>query len=247
MQRILEACADCGTVKRVIVTSSTAAISNGVSGTDDKVYTEEDWTNPEEFNVSAYDKSKTFAEKTAWQFFEKNKKFELVVLNPVVVIGPLLVPRVSQSHEAVSVLLARKYPGIPNLGLPLVDVRDVAAAHIAAMTSEWANGKRIIIYGESLWSQEVAEILKEEFEPQGYSIPQMQFPNFFVWIAKWFFSTLEYVYPGLGKNFLFSNQRMTEELQIKPTPIKESVIDTAYSLIEMGIVEKKKGYQCRHS
>ena len=150
---VLNSCAELGTIKRVVLTSSVIAIWGDEK---DCVYTEADWAAEE--NAQAYPKSKTLAEKAAWDYVNKledDKKFELVVTNPSLVIGPLLsvVTSGSASIEFIQKLLTNNYPTLANISFNIVDVRDVAACHISAMEKAGAAGNRHIITGRTLWLQ----------------------------------------------------------------------------------------------
>ena len=153
---VLQVCADAGTVKRVILTSSVGAISCGTIGSPDKppdhVYTEADWS--PESGCSPYEKSKLKAEQAAWEFvkgLEEDKRFELVVMNPGYVQGPLL--SLASGEASMSLcqsILGSKFPGLPDLSFPLVDVRDVVTAHIAGMERPETAGNRYALVTDTL-------------------------------------------------------------------------------------------------
>eukprot|EP00118_Oscarella_pearsei_P022213 m.253656 g.253656 ORF g.253656 m.253656 type:complete len:273 (+) comp40373_c0_seq6:638-1456(+) len=174
--RVLQACANSGTIKRVIMEGSIAAVSNGMHGNagnpPDYVYSSEDWTSAETetSGFSAYCKSKLHAEKAAWDFVEKldeSKRFDFVVILPSVVFGPLIYPRACASHDLLLRILKKKFFSIPEITVPFVDVRDVARAHVAAMTNQQASGNRIILWSETVWLIDIAKTYAKEFEPQG--------------------------------------------------------------------------------
>ena len=245
---VLQACADAGTVKRVVLTSSIAAVSCGTTGNPtlppDYVYSETDWS--EEQFCTPYYKSKLLAEKAAWEFVKKldeDKRFELVVVNPGYVQGPLLSRATGQgSKEFTLMYFDGSMSAIANIFSPLVDVRDVVAAHIAALEKPEAAGNRYVLVADTLNMREVARIISEEFKPQGYKIPTVHFPKIAAWIAKFFSGEFEFVYSIWGKNVRYSREKMVGELEITPRSLKETIIDTCYSLIEMGEVEKTPGY-----
>ena len=241
---VLNACAESGTVKRVVITGAGLSVSNGFAGRENgHVFTESDWS--DEATLEGYAKSKLLAERAAWDFIDKiedGKKFELVVAIPVAVMGPLLTDTVSSSLAFLESFLTKKVPMLANIGVPIIDVRDVAAAHIAAMEIPEAAGKRYILYGKSLWMREMADIIRREFEPQGYSIPTAVAPKPLLWILKFFSSSVRQFYPGVNSMIIYSNERMRNELFIPPGDVRQAIIDGCYSLIEKGIVEKKPGY-----
>ena len=245
---VLQACADAGTIKRVVVTSSIAAVSSGTSGSPgnppDYVYTEKDWS--VESACDAYVKSKLKAELAAWEFvknLEDDKQFELTVVNPAYVQGPLLSASSGEgSKDFCQRLLNGKLPGIPDVTSPIVDVRDVAAAHIAAMEKNEAAGNRYILSNRTLHFREMAQIVGDEFQAQGYKIPSKNLPKALLWLGKFFDSRIKQIYPLVGKTVTLSNERMVNELGVSPRPVEESIIDACYSLIDMGLAKKTPGY-----
>ena len=246
---VLKACAETGTVRRVVLTSSIAAVSAGLNVQSGKVYTEKDWA--PEGDCAPYEKSKLKAERAAWEFMKglgEEKKFELVVVNPAAVIGPTVGPsKGASSGEVVRLILTNEMSALPRVHFPLVDVRDVAAAHIAAMNKPNADGNRYILYERSMWAKEVAEVISKEFSPQGYKIPHLPMPKLVVWLAKFFSAPARAIYPGVGKTIIYDNNKMKQELGIEPIDASQSVIDTCYSLIESGVVQKTQGYRAPSS
>ena len=245
---VLQACADAGGIKRVVVTSSCAAISSGSLGNPgnppDYVYTEKDWS--DEAMCTGYIKSKLKAEQAVWDFAKKldeSKRFELVVVNPAYVQGPLLSASSGEgSQEFCLRLLNNSLPALPDFSFAVVDVCDVAAAHIAAMENSSANGKRHILSNRSVHLKEFSEIIGNEFRPQGYKITSRDLPKVVLWVGKFFSATMKAIYHSLGKNLQFRNECMVSELGIQSRPVEESIIDTCYSLIDHGIAKKTPGY-----
>ncbi|HEY1885654.1 MAG TPA: aldehyde reductase, partial [Roseiarcus sp.] len=160
--RMLKAARDAG-VKRVVLTSSFAAIGYGAPKDRTAVFTEEDWTKLNDPTVQAYPKSKTIAERAAWDFIAREGGgLELAVVNPVLVLGPVLGPDVSSSIVLVKRLLNGAMPGCPDLWFGVVDVRDVADLHLKAMTAPAARGERFLATGGDFVSvRKIAEMLKE--------------------------------------------------------------------------------------
>ena len=141
-RRVLEAAAAVPGVKRVVVTSSMAAITDEPD--ESHVLTEADWNTKSSITRNPYYFSKTLAEKEAWTFVERERPaWDLVVINPFMVIGPSLVPSLNLSNKILVDLLAGAYPGVMNLAWGIVDVRDVALAHVAAMDKPEARGRYI--------------------------------------------------------------------------------------------------------
>ena len=242
---ILQACADAGTVKRVVLTSSLVAACYGPELPPDHLYSEADWS--EGSLCTGYVKSKTLAEKAAWNFMtksEKEKEFELVVLNPGYVQGPLL-SRASgaSSMELCLANLTGYMVAIPDIPVPLVDVRDVVTAHIAALNKPEVAGKRFLLVTDTINMRVIAQIISEEFKPQGYRVSTLNLPKFIVWIGKFFSADFKEMYNIWGKNFNCSREKMIGELGVTPQySIKETLLDTCYKLIDLGEVKKTRGY-----
>lgn len=241
---VLKAASESGTVKRVVLTSSMLAVSRGHSADrGDKPFTEEDWTVPDGHGVTAYDKSKVLAEKAAWEFMESIKDsspMELTVLCPGFIIGPLLHKTECASAATIKMLLSGTKNFIPKVSFAFIDVRDVARAHVAAMTAPPAAGKRIIIFNQIEWMEKVAMALSQEFGPQGYKVPTRVAWFLEPWIASFFDGMIRAMLPRVGVELKINNSRMKEILKIQDGAIDpgQSAVDMAYSLIEKGFVPK---------
>ena len=242
---VLKACAEAGTVKRVILTSSIAAVSNGFNGDTGRTYTEEDWSIEEK--CGPYEKSKLLAEKAAWEFVKKlddEKKFELAVINPAGVFGPFAFPGDSATVSFIRDILNGKVPALPHISMHSVDVRDVARAHLAAMEKPEAAGKRFILYNKSIWMRDVAEIISDEFAPMGYKIPLRNVPKFLIWAFKWFNADAKLTYQWVDKDFTYNTANAKEILGIEThIDLNKTLLDTCYDLIEREIVPKTTKYK----
>jgi len=223
-------------VERVVMTSSVAEIGQGHEVR--AKFTEDDWS-VETPEIGAYALSKTIAERAAWNFIAElpdGQSMELVTINPSLVIGPLIDPDGSASIEVVRKFLAREMPGSPKFGISLVDVRDVATAHIAAMTAPEAAGHRYICNTEFRWMGQIAEQLNREFGPSGHPVPTRVLPNFVVRLVALFDPVVRYIVPDLGSRRDYDSAAIRRDLNWKTRPIDESVRATAESLIELGVV-----------
>ena len=147
------------------------------------------------------------------------------MVNPAYVQGPLLS---ASSGEGSKEFCDRL---LPDLSFPIVDVRDVAAAHIAAMEKSEAAGNRHILANRTVHITEYAKILRDEFQPQGYTIPSEELPKSV---------EIPELAPMLGKVVQYNNERMVKVLGIQPRPIEDSLIDTCYSLIDLGLADLEK-------
>ncbi|EKX50916.1 hypothetical protein GUITHDRAFT_151113, partial [Guillardia theta CCMP2712] len=151
--RVLKIALECESVKKVILTSSFVAVGSGhPDAPADKVFNEDDWSNVDK--CDAYPKSKTLAEKAAWECIDKQpagRGLELTTINPVLVLGPMKSKAPCTSAEIISRLMMRQLPACPKLSFPIVDVRDVCKAHIKAMKDPSTSGKRFIVFNQNLW------------------------------------------------------------------------------------------------
>lgn len=235
--RVLRAAADAG-IQRVVMTSSDAAIWRG-HDTENRVFTEADWSNTDA-QLGAYARSKTLAERAAWEFVHAlptDKMLELAVINPTYVIGPLLDKDRPASVAIVGKLIDREVPGCFRLGFNLVDVRDVASAHLLAMTKPRAAGQRYICTAEFFWMQEISQVLEGHFGDRGYRIPTRMLPDFVLHLAAMFDSSIRRAVPELGLRAEVSSELLRKTLDWRPRPIEEAIVDTAESLIEFGILD----------
>src|SRR3954470_16397368 len=233
--RVLRAARAAG-VRRVVLTSSFAAIGDG-HGHPDKVYDESSWTDVDGAGVSAYAKSKTIAERAAWDFVASEGGPELAVVNPVAVLGPLLGPDPSTSIELVKRLIDGSMPGTPKVAYGLVDVRDVADLHVRAMTAPEAAGERFIAMGEDFrWISEIGEWLREALPQRAKKIPRRQLPNVLVRVASRFDGSLRQLTPELGVRKRATNEKARRVLGWEPRGDREAAIATAESLLALGLV-----------
>ena len=235
--RALKAATAAG-VKSVVMTSSVAAVVYGHDRTSQRVFDENDWSELGS-EVGAYEKSKTIAERAAWDYVDKlpvEKRFAFAVVNPGLVLGPVLDSDYGTSGEVVRKLMKRELPGCPDVSWAMVDVRDVADAHIAAMTNPDANGKRFIVANAQASMVDVAQILNDNFASRGYKVPLRPLPNWLVRVAAIFDKTTRLALQELGHRRLVSNARAEQVLAWKPRTLEEMVVSMGESLIEHGVV-----------
>ena len=234
--RVLRAALDAG-VKRVVLTSSAVAIANSggppVSG---EAFTEEDWSDPANPDLTPYGLSKTIAERAAWDFVnERGEASRLAVVNPSAILGPVLSDDRSYSLQAVERLLGGA-PGIPRIGFSFVDVRDVADLHILAMTAPEAGGERFLGAGPFMWMSDAAQILHDRLGPRGVKVTTRKVPNFVVRGMARFDPSLRSVVGDLGKRRVMSSEKAKATLGWSPRPIEDTLVDTAESLMRVGAV-----------
>ena len=216
-------------IKRVVLTSSVAAVnSHMMSGTSDHTT----WTDINSKYVTPYQKSKTIAEKAAWDFYnnqDSNNKMELAVINPGGVMGPQLGNDLGgASTQIVSQLISGKFPMIPALSFPFIDVRDVAILHLKAMTTPDADGKRFIAaHSKPTWMYEVAEVLSAA----GYEkIKLKKAPSFMLKLIGLFDNKTKSLVPMLDKYVPCDNSQTVKILNWEPMPWEQAFIEHAKSI-----------------
>jgi dihydroflavonol-4-reductase len=223
--------------KRVVMTSSMAAIAYG-HGARAAPFTEADWSRTDSLEAYAYIKSKTLAERAARDWMAAHGAgMEYVSINPAAVLGPVLGADFSTSLEVVKKLLDGALPGLPNLGFGVVDVRDVAALHVAAMTAPGLDGERFIAQGRFLTMREVAEVLKNGLGPQARRVPTRGLPDWLLKLLANFDPTVKMVVPELGRRREASAAHALERLAWRTRDEAETILDCARSLIEAGLVK----------
>lgn len=236
--RVLRAARDAG-VKRVVLTSSYAAIGYG-QPEQSQPYDETNWTDPNGSDVRAYVKSKTLAERAAWDFIAREGgALELSVVNPVGVFGPVLGPDYSTSILLIQRLMDGAMPGCPRLWFGAVDVRDVAGMHITCMTHPAAKGERFLaVAGEFLSVVQYARILKRNMGAAGRRVPTLELPDFLVRLAAMRDPAVQQILPELGKRKNGTNAKARRVLGWEPRSNEECVVATAQSLIDLGLLKE---------
>lgn len=233
--RALRFARDAG-VKRVVLTSSVAAISYGQKGKTR--FTEADWTDVNSPDAYAYVKSKTIAERAARDWIAREGGgLEFCTVNPSLVLGPLLAADFSTSLEAIKKLMDGSIPGLPRLGFGIVDVRDVAAMHVQLLTEAGVDGERFIASGPSLWMEEVAAILRSGLGADARRVPTRRLPTWLMRILANFDPTIRQVKGELGNVRENDASHARERLGWVPRPAEESILDTARDLIRLGVVK----------
>lgn len=233
--RVLRAARD-AKVKRVVLTSSFAAIGYGVEPTG-RPFSEKDWTNTNA-KIGAYTKSKALAEKAAWDFIEREGGgLELSVVNPVGVFGPVLGPDFSTSIQLVKRLMDGSMPGCPRLSFGIVDVRDVVDLHLKAMTNPAAKGERFLAIAEDFITvQEIALILKAKLGEAAKRVPTRLVPNWLIRLFALFDPAIALITPELGKYKSATNEKARKLLGWTPRSNEEALVATAQSLLELGLL-----------
>jgi nucleoside-diphosphate-sugar epimerase len=238
--RVLRASRDAG-VKRVVLTSSFAAIGYG-QPPQSTPFNETHWTNTTGTDVTAYVKSKTLAERAAWNFIaQEGGGLELSVVNPVAVFGPVLGPDYSTSVLLIQRLMSGKVPGSPRLSFGVVDVRDVAELHIRAMTHPAAKGERFLaVAGDFMLIHAIALVLKEKMGEAGKKVPTRQLPNWLVRVAALADPAVKQILPELGKLKNGTNEKAKRVLGWAPRSSEEAIVATAESLLQLDLLNPQR-------
>jgi dihydroflavonol-4-reductase len=227
-------------VKRVVLTSSFATIAYG-HPQQDKPFDEESWTNLDRRDVPAYHKSKTIAERAAWDFVksEDGKGLELAVINSVAIFGPVLGNDFAASIILIQRLLNGDFPGCPQISFGVVDVRDVASLHLLAMTHEKAAGERFLaISPPSMTVQKMAVVLKERLPEVARKAPTRVIPNILLRLVGLFDKQIGLITGELGKERDATNEKAKTILGWNPRSREDTLVATAESLVKFGLLKK---------
>jgi dihydroflavonol-4-reductase len=228
--RVLRAAVKAG-VKRVVLTSSCGAATPTVMGKT-TLSDEETWSDPDK--QDPYRRSKTLAERAAWEFMKaEGGATELVTVLPSGVFGPILTAEGLGSVQFIQRMIDGRLPRIPNVGLSIIDVRDLAAAHVAAMTAPAAAGQRLIITGDFMWMKEIAATLRAKLGARAGKVPTKMLPDFVVTLGARFSPALNTLKPLLARSHRFSADKARRILGLKTRPAAETVVDCAESLLAL--------------
>jgi nucleoside-diphosphate-sugar epimerase len=231
--RVLRASRDAG-VKLVVLTSSFAAIGYG-HPPQTTPFDESSWTDVNANDVPAYHKSKTLAERAAWDFIAKEGgPLELAVINPVGIFGPVLAKDLCSSVQIIESMLTGALPGLPQISFGAVDVRDAVDLHIRAMTNPAAKGERFIATAcESTSLIEIAQILKSKLGAAAAKVPTRKIPSFLVRIGAIFKPEARPALPELGKVKRATSKKAETMLGWKPRSLEDAIVATAESLVRL--------------
>ncbi len=232
--RVLRAALDAG-VGRVVVTSSVAAVGGGAASSAQPL-DEHDWTDLARDGLSPYVRSKTIAERAAWELVaDAGQRERLAVVNPGAILGPLLSTDRSFSLELIERLL-KGMPGIPRIGFSIVDVRDVADLHVKAMLAPQAGGERFVAVADFRWMAEVAQALRDRLGDGAAKVPKRGVPDLLVRGIGLFDPAVRSIAPQLGRKSLYSSEKARRMLGWTPRPVEDTALDCARSMLELGAV-----------
>jgi len=216
---VLRAARDAG-ARRVVLTSSFVAI--GYTPKPGAEFTEDDWTDPDTPGLAPYPRSKVIAERAAWDLMQhEGGDTELVVVNPTFILGPTLTTDLRSSMQLIKAMLDGRMSVAPRARMGVVDVRDVADLHIRAMAGPDAAGKRFIGVADDPTTSfvEVADVLRRRLGPLAARVPTQE---------------------GPGEDRprpIIHNDRARSELGWRPRPVETTIVDSAESLRDLGLLE----------
>lgn len=224
-------------VERIVLTSSMAAIAYGHDKSRTAPFTANDWTDLEGRGVTAYTESKTRAERRAWEIMkEADREADLATINPSAILGPLLDEDPGTSATIVQRLLNGSVPGLPRMPFTVVDVRDVAAAHVAAMAAPEAGGHRFPMGESAMLFSAIAEMLRGAFPDRARKIPRRRLPDWAVRIYALFDKDVRSNLGELGALKRLDSAAAMRLLDRKLTPAGDAIVATGESLIREGLV-----------
>ncbi|MFI8527341.1 NAD-dependent epimerase/dehydratase family protein [Promicromonospora sukumoe] len=236
--RVLRAARDAG-VRRVVLTSAFHAVGFG-HGHIDHVFTEADWSPLFGRGVDAYGRSKILAERAAWDFVATSGgTMELTTILPVAVMGPVMGDDVSGANHIVQNSLNGQMPGYPNMFVPIVDVRDVAAVHVAAMTAPGAAGERFLVgTGEpAVAMKEIGAVLRSDLGAAASKVPTRTIPDVVVKATALFNDEYKSVAADLGYVKRVSNEKTRSVLGVSPRPAREAILAAGRSMVARGLAD----------
>ncbi len=242
-RNVLEAASSEEKVKKVVVTSSVAAIygdNKEIEGVSGKKFNESHWNTTSNEKHQAYNYSKTAAEKEAWRIYEEQNRWELAVINPGFVLGPSLTQRTDSTsiNFILSLLDGRFKQGVPDFYFGVVDVRDVAMAHIKAAMELDATGRHIMV-ADTLSALEMAQPLIEKYDGK-YAFPKKKLPKFMLYLFGPFMGfSWKFINNNVGIPVYLDNTKAKENLGINFRDPKETITDHAEQLINDGLVKGK--------
>lgn len=227
-------------VARVVQTSSSTAVMYGRDDPNGHTFTEADWTDPDHRDNVPYTRSKTLAERAAWaELPNLPRALEWVAIQPGLVLGPVLDRDASVTVQIVAMLLNGDLPGLPRFGYAVVDVRDLAALHVRAMTAPQAAGQRYIASGPFIMMSEIARILKERLGERASKVPTRKLPDALVRLVGLFDPAVRGQLFELGKVRRPSSHKAETELGWSCRPVEQTIIDTATSLEAVGALRHR--------
>jgi nucleoside-diphosphate-sugar epimerase len=220
-------------IRRAVITSSLVAIQYGHHDSNGRTFNEADWTNTGSSEVDAYPMSKTLAERAAWAFAKAHVDFELSAINPGFILGPLLDTDAGTSANVIKMMLDGKYPGVPDLLFSIVDARDVADAHVKALTLKDAAGERFICTGEPMKFIDIAATLRNALPERGRKLPKFVVPKAILRVVALIDPAIKLILPEIGVKMAHDNSKSKRILGLTYRDSSEAVASMGRSLVEL--------------
>lgn len=237
---VLQTANSTASVKRVVLTSSVASVMGDPTDKDlegPPVFTEEDWNESSSLQHQPYSYSKVLAEREAWKIASAQERWKLVVINPSFVLGPTL----SQRSDSTSTAMVLQFlngsfkSGVPDLSFGVVDVRDVAEAHVQAAVSPKAEGRHIVS-GPVMSMPEINNIIQRQY-PGRFALPSKTLPKALLYLFGPFQGfTWRYIRTNIGRRFTLKTAKSRQNLDMHYRPLEETMRDQVNRLIEAGLV-----------
>jgi len=219
-------------MKRVVMTSSTAACSPPLRSPSSTGNDETRWTDLSAGPLTGYRRSKILAERAAWDFMlAEGGATEFVTVLPTAIFGPILTLEAMSSVGIIRRILNGGMAAIPRLGFSVIDVRDLASAQALAMTSPAAAGQRFIACNEFMWFEDIAKTLKARLGDRAAKVSTRRMPNAVMRAAAVFNRSLRGLTPNLGRGHAYTSAKAQRLLGWQPRPAADTIVDCAESLI----------------
>lgn len=216
-------------VKRVVLTSSMVAIMHK-DVAPGQVLTPQDWSTIDHKTMGAYAKSKTLAEKAAWEFCQDHPEMELTAINPGLVLGTPTDGNYGTSLSLIAQFMNGKFPMVPNFGLPVVDLKDVSLAHVNALSKPNSIGKRFILADSYLMAPEMVKILKTKYADR--KLPKRTAPKLMVKVMSFFDTQAKTLLPIIDLNLSVDSSATTDTLDVTFTPTADALLATADAIVK---------------
>ena len=235
-QNVLDSVARAPSVKRIVMTSSIAAVMS--YDQQEKTYTEDDWCTSDDIWLDPYGMGKTQSERLLWEFADRHAdRVQAVAINPSVVIGPPLAKHhIRSSLSFIRDLVGWSYPACAPMRLHLVDVGDVSKGHVRALTSNKAVGQRIIFSDRQKSILEISKVLARQ-----YKTPMRELPRLILYIAAYLDKrfSLRLARASANLHYEFGSNRPMELLGINLRNTEESILEAAETMVEKGWVKPR--------
>jgi len=222
--------------ERIVMTSSMVSMMGQKGRGAHMKVKETDWSDPDWKPLTAYPVSKTRAERSAWDYVKaQNLEGKLTTVCPGLVFGPDSYNNSGASLGLLTAMFAGDFPRTPKIAYPIIDVRDCASIHVAAMSAKEAGGRRLMAAGETLWMSGIADVLKAAY-PAYKKLPKGNFPNFMVRLVGLFDDRVKGVIPDLGTFHEADSAYVNSLTHVIPRPAKEAILAAVESLIKNKII-----------